>query len=237
MTVAPFVGDMTLSPLEGAESALAKTDPTEEQIARAIEREIVFGDLVPGQKLREEELAARFAASRHQVRQGLALLVRAGIVTRERNRGASVRSFSADEVRQIYEIRELLQRQAALRIRLPASEEEIERLRLIQSDYERAIGEGDVERIHAINEEFHGAFFRLCRNDILVQLVKTYMDLSYVIRANAFSDHESLSRSALEHSIMIALLGGTDAWALAQICVDHIQLSKIQYLAKFTRAD
>ena len=61
------------------------------------------------------------------------------------------------------------------------------------------------------------------------------MDLSYVIRANAFSDQESLNRSAREHRVMIALLGGTDAWALAQICVDHIQISKTQYLSKLVK--
>ena len=42
--------------------------PIEERIARAIEQEIVVGQLAPRQKLREEDLAARFGASRHQVR-------------------------------------------------------------------------------------------------------------------------------------------------------------------------
>ena len=90
------------------EFATADEDPAEERVAQAIEHEIVFGRLAPAQKLREEDLAARFGASRHQVRQALVRLERMGIVSRERNRGASVRSVSPDEVRQIYEIRELL---------------------------------------------------------------------------------------------------------------------------------
>jgi DNA-binding GntR family transcriptional regulator len=63
-------------------------------------------------KLGEEELAERLGASRHQVREGLARLARIGIVAKERNKGAAVRSFTPDEVRQIYEVREILQRQA-----------------------------------------------------------------------------------------------------------------------------
>ena len=217
---------------QGASELTGGDDPIAERIAATIEQDIVFGRLAPGQKLREDNLALRFSASRHQVRQGLARLERIGIVTRERNRGASVRSFSADEVRQIYEIREVLQRQAALRIPLPADEAAITALKAIESDYEVAIKVGDVPKIHTINDLFHGVLFRLCGNELLVQLVKHYMDLSYAIRANAFSDQQSLRKSADEHTTMIALLAGTDSWALSQICVDHMLPSKAQYLSK-----
>jgi DNA-binding transcriptional regulator YhcF (GntR family) len=92
-------------------------DPLAEQISQEIERDIIFSRLTPGRKLPEEELLQRFGASRHQVQEALAQLTRIGIVIKERNKGVTVRRFSADEVRQIYEIREVLQRQAALRFR------------------------------------------------------------------------------------------------------------------------
>src|SRR5260221_915152 len=85
------------------ESRGGGADPTADQIARALEKDIVLGRLKPGEKLREEDLAVRFSASRHHVREGLARLERIGIVVKERNRGVSVRHFTADEVRQIYE--------------------------------------------------------------------------------------------------------------------------------------
>ena len=62
----------------------------------------------------------RFNAKRHVVRQALAELEHIGIVTREPNRGAAVRDFSAQEVEEICELREILQRRAAQRIPLPA---------------------------------------------------------------------------------------------------------------------
>ena len=225
---------MSVHRMDLSASSEVAEDVAEERVAQAIEHEIIFGQLSPGQKLREEDLAARYDASRHQVRQALVRLERIGIVSRERNRGAAVRSFSPDEVRQIYDIRELLQRQAALRIPLPAGEDDIALLTKIQNDYETAIAAGDVHQVHITNEIFHSTLFRLCRNEHLVQLVKQYMDLSYVIRANAFSDEENLKRSAREHNVMIALLRGTDSWALAQLCVDHIQLSKTHYLTKLS---
>ena len=166
------------------------------------------------------------------MREGLARLERIGIVIKERNRGVSVRRFSADEVRQIYEIREILQRQAALRISpAGASRRRSRRLTAINADYEAAVDAGDFERIHEANDLFHTELFRLCGNDLLLQLVKNYMDLTYAIRGAAFGDPENLETSRRHHRIMLDLLAGTDPWALAQICVDHIQPTKTQYLA------
>lgn len=169
------------------------------------------------------------------MREALARLERIGIVTKERNRSAAVRSFTDEEVRQIYEVREILQRQAALRIPLPASDADVAALQAIQAEHERALAAGDLRGIHAANDRFHLALFSLCGNDVLVQLVMHYMDQTYAIRAKAFSDRAGLERSRRQHAIMIDLLRGRDSWALAQICVDHIQPSKQQYLETMAR--
>ena len=206
-------------------------DAAAQKIARTLEKDIVLGRLKPGEKLREKELAERFSASRHHVREGLARLERAGVALKERNRGVSVRRFSTTEVQEIYEVREILQRQAALRIRLPLGAADIERLTTINRHYEAAVDSGDFQRIHEANDLFHTELFRLCGNDQLLQLVKNYMDLTYAIRGSAFFDPENLETSRRQHRIMLDLLSGTDGWALAQLCVDHIQPTKTQYLA------
>lgn len=210
-------------------SLVASEDPLAEQISQEIERDIIFGRLSPGRKLREEELAQRFEASRHQIREALARLTRTGIVLKERNKGVSVRRFSADEVCQIYEIREILQRQAALRIPLPVTGASMQLLETIHAANERAVRLNDLRGIHESNDRFHTELFGLCGNGMLSQLVKQFMDLSYVIRANAFNtDHAEVALK--EHCLMLDLLKTTDSWALSQLCVDHIQYSKNQYL-------
>jgi DNA-binding GntR family transcriptional regulator len=212
------------------------SDPLAERISQEIERDIIFAHLAPGRKLGEEELSQRFSASRHQVREALARLTRIGIVVKERNKGVTVRRFSADEVRQIYEVREILQRQAALRIPLPVTWRSIELLESIHRANELAVQLGDLRGIHESNDRFHTELFRLCGNDMLSQLVKQFMDLSYVIRANAFNtDHAEVALR--EHRLMLDMLKTTDSWALSQLCVDHIQYSKNQYLAFLAAKD
>src|SRR5579883_2168834 len=211
-------------------------DPLAEKIARAIEQDIVFAQLKPGQKLGEEELAERFGASRHQVREGLAKLEKMGVATKERNRGVFVRRFSAEEVRQIYEVREILQRQAALRISLPVEETTIASIAAINDAYEAAVAAGDLRKIHEANDLFHSEIFRLCGNEILANLVKQYMDLTYAIRSAGFADPENLETSRRHHRLIIELLRSKDSWALAQLCVDHIQPTKTRYLAALADA-
>src|SRR5256885_3613160 len=116
-----------------AEAASPETSPLsreEEQaeIIRRLEEDIIFGRFAPGSRLVEDSLMGRYGASRHFIRQALFQLERQGIVLREKNIGATVRFYSADEVRQIYEVREMLTRQAALMIPLPAPKSLIEQL-------------------------------------------------------------------------------------------------------------
>jgi len=202
------------------------------EIKRRIEEDIIFGRLAPGTRLIEDMLMARYHASRHYVRQALVDLERSGIVRRERNVGATVRTYSPDEVRQIYEVREMLSRQAALNIPLPAPQALIDRLEAIQADYAKHALAGDLRGVHETNDAFHLALFSGCGNPYLVQTLQEYMSLTLPIRAKNLADREGLTLSIQQHAVMIDLMRGTDSWALSQLCVDHMQYSKLDYLRR-----
>src|SRR5436190_1125390 len=104
-------------------------------LATLLRDDIIFGRLAPGTRLIEDGLIARHNVTRHLVRQAFVELERLGIVVREKNKGVAVRSLTPREVAQIYEVRELLQRQAALRIPLPAAPEVIAELERLHGEY------------------------------------------------------------------------------------------------------
>src|SRR5262245_14154584 len=117
------------------ESAALSREEEQAEVIRRLEEDIIFGRFAPGSRLVEDSLMGRYGASRHFVRQALFQLERQGIVLREKNIGATVRFYSAEEVRQIYEVREMLTRQAALMIPLPAPLGLIEQLTELQRRY------------------------------------------------------------------------------------------------------
>ena len=202
------------------------------EVIRRLEEDIIFGRFEPGLRLVEDTLMQRYGASRHFVRQALFQLERQGIVLREKNVGATVRFYSAEEVRQIYEVREMLTRQAALMIPLPAPADLIDQLSELQQHYCAMADAQEMRGIHETNDAFHIALFAACGNPYLVRSLQDYMNLTLPMRAKNLADRNGLAQSRRQHELMIELLKGRDSWALAQLCVDHMQFSKKDYLAR-----
>ena len=222
---------MTPQPASLEISALTR-EQEQAEVIRGLEEDIIFGRFAPGSRLVEDTLMSRYGASRHFVRQALFQLERQGVVLREKNIGATVRFYSSDEVRQIYEVREMLTRQAALMIALPAPAKLIERLIGLQRDYCAKADAQDLRGIHEANDAFHVALFSASGNPYLVRSLQDYMNLTLPIRAKNLADKEGLSLSRRQHDMMIELLLGRDNWALAQLCVEHMQYSKADYLSR-----
>ncbi len=217
-------------------AARPRRDGIEGLVAR-LEEDIIFGRLEPGTRLTEDTLMARFRASRHFIRQALVEAERRGVVGRERNVGATVRSYSADAVRQIYDVREMLTRQAVLTIDLPAPGGFLAGLRDLQALFRREAGRGDLRGIHDANDRFHLSLFEACGNPYLVRTLHDYMGLTLPMRANSLADPRGLQLSISQHETMIDLLGGRDRWALAQLCVEHMWPSKTAYLRRIERPE
>ena len=202
-------------------------------IVTAIEDDIIFGRLPPGLRLVEDVLMARFSATRHAIRQALSELERIGIVTRERNIGAAVRSYSREEVLEIYQVRELLQRNAALMIRLPVSQALISQLEALNERFAQNAARGDLRGVHESNDAFHLTLFGACGNTYLVRCITDCMTLSLPVRAKqSLADPEAFQNSLRQHETMIRLLRDQDSWALAQLCVEHVWPSKHDYLER-----
>ena len=113
---------------------------TPETIAAELRRELMAGVLRPGAELPQVELAERFGVSRIPVRDALRILAGEGLLEMEANRGARAISLTPGQIREIYDLRILLEcdclQRAAAAI-TPAALQEIDRVRL-KSDLDAA---------------------------------------------------------------------------------------------------
>lgn len=123
-----------------------------ELIAESLRQAIIVGQLGPGESLRQENLAQHFAVSRIPVREALRQLESEGWIVFERNRGARVSSLSAEEVREIYEIRASLE---ATALRLAAPRHTAQSLKRLDSILQVSHDERDHNRHVQHNREFH----------------------------------------------------------------------------------
>lgn len=206
------------------------SDCSAKTMADTLADDIIFGRLAPGAALREERLLERFGASRHVVREALLQLEGRKLIVRERNRGAAVRVMTADEVRDLHEVREMLQRHAALRIRLPIGDADFAVLAGIDAEFQACVAAHDLRGMHDANDRFHDALFGLCGNRHLQRLIRELLEVSYLVRTRGLDDAEDRAKAMSEHRAMLGLLRSTDNWALAELCVAHIRPRRDSYL-------
>jgi DNA-binding GntR family transcriptional regulator len=200
-------------------------------VVSALEFDILFGRLKPRERLIEDVLMDRFGAKRHVVRRALDELVRLGVVVRAPGRGAAVRDFSAQEVEEVYELRELLQGHAVRRMPMPVSPEHIKKLRQIQKQHDRAVAAADLRLVDKVNDEFHRVFFSVCGSKLLCEAIGHYMQLTRAMRVYPIADPHALTKLRDEHWAMIRALEIGDRAELTRLCSQHLQPSKAAYLA------
>ena len=91
-----------------ARASVALTSSLPEQIATKLSERIVSGAYSPGQRIMEQSLAAEFTVSRGPIREALRMLERDGLVTILPRRGAIVTNLAIDELKEIFDIRAML---------------------------------------------------------------------------------------------------------------------------------
>jgi DNA-binding GntR family transcriptional regulator len=201
-----------------------------ELVVQMLEEDIVLGRLHPRERLIEEDLCGRFAVSRHTMRLAFAELDRMGLVERPPNRGALVRSFSGEEVEQLYALRDLLEAAAAERIAFPVQQPDLDELRAIQEKHDAAVDADNFVGIFKFNYEFHRKLFSLCGNHYLADAIKTYAQRAHGIRSYALADKNERNKACKEHHKMIKALENADRRKLVSLCRDHLPASKDAYL-------
>jgi DNA-binding GntR family transcriptional regulator len=116
---------------------------------------IVGGDMAPGQRLVEEELAGLFGVTRASLRAALIDLTAAGLVERIPNRGARVRVITLDEAVAITECRMALEGLCAAKAADRVTDEHRILLRELGDELERAVADGEPVKYSALNRDLH----------------------------------------------------------------------------------
>jgi DNA-binding GntR family transcriptional regulator len=196
----------------------------------ALQEDIVLGRLAPGARLIEEELAERFRTKRHVLRAAFVELERFGLIERRRNRGASVRSLTPQDVDQIYAVRQVLERAAAAQITLPLSRERREPIEKAQKSHDAAVEAGDAKAVFRANFEFHDALFAACGNPYLAAAIDDFRRKTHVVWSYAIVKPEYFRNAQREHRAMLKALREGDRKRLIELCAAHLDISRQAYL-------
>ena len=174
-----------------------------------IRERIRRGRLVPGQRLVEADIMRELSASRSRVREALQRLSTEGLVTIEEFRGASVKQFSRDEIRQIYRARMALEGLAARDFAEAQAAELKRRFARVQEELNALEHTGDHERFARLNDEWHRLIIEGSGNSYIAMFVERLRVPIYRLLFATFYSAQRIDRANAGHRrISEAILAG-----------------------------
>ena len=213
-------------------------------VQREIERRILAGELPPGAKLIEADLAAELRVSRGPVREAFRALGQAGLLRTEKNRGVFVRQVSLEEANEIYDVRAVLEglvgKLAARRIR-PEQEDSIRAVVKKMHAVARGVGQpGDTEAYYPLNVEFHELLLEAAGNRALAANYRRIVnELDLYRRATISRSAENIAISTREHEAIVNAVARRDEKLAERLLNEHVVASRERLhrvLAKPSRA-
>ena len=203
-----------------------------ENVADEIRMKILNGDMKPGDKIIEQELASEFGISRGPVREALRQLEQEGMVEYSRNVGCSVKHIGMDDVYEIYYMRANYEMMAVRLYNAPFPQETIEKMEQVLEQMKQLHKE-EYRKVFELDNKFHEAILDLVS---FMRLKKAWEDLNYgniVMGYNMAVDSDQvIKRQYLIHEkLLSACRTGTPA-QVEQAIADHYLVSVEKLIQK-----
>jgi DNA-binding GntR family transcriptional regulator len=174
---------------------------TKKELIVELLREIILsGELVPGERLLQEELAERFEVSPTPIREAIQQLIAEGVLIHSPYRGVQVAEVRLEDMHEVYLIRsvteELATRSSVPNLRIA----DVKQLHTYQNQLRTALRADDLRQVRKLNQELHMLIYRTAEMPLLFQIIrnlwtKSPRDTLYVLpsrAAHAIGEHERI---------------------------------------------
>jgi len=188
-----------------------------EHIVEDLERRIIAQTLEPGQRIIEESLCKTFGVSRSPVREALQTLESQGFVVREPRKGISVAKITPREAIDIYRIRACLEGLALSLVVLNSTPALLKKLKNLHTQMIRASQEENGKAYSNLNERFHDLIIMACKNERLIQLIRTFDKQTMLYRLAIVNSPGWMTNSTKIHGALITAIEAGDAEAAERI--------------------
>lgn len=209
---------------------MAKLDS--EAIHAKLKQQLLSGKYVPGSALREVALAEEFGVSRTPVREALTRLLHEGLLER-RARGLFVKEIDPEQIMQVYDLRIMLEGQAAAEASQNRTEPDLVRLQaLVERD--RALQNPDDAARLVTNIEFHQTLWKAARNSVLEDILDRLATHHVHAPNSTLSVGTRWEESLDEHERIVDCIRNRDADQARQLIQEHMKTAKAMRLRMFS---
>ncbi len=199
----------------------ANHSPLTELVVTALRERILSGGVPPGERLIEGKLSEELGVSRMPVREALRQLAAEGLVTIEPRRGASVTSFTPQQMRELVEVRATLE---GLNAKLAAQrhdDQQIAEMQRILEEGTRVSKDGADDAVMLMmNQRFHDALGSIAANSILQDIMRSLRDRTALLFASINSSRGPQNWD--EHAAILRAVINGDAELASLLAMRHV---------------
>ena len=196
--------------------------PLRDVVFNTLRKAILRGELKPGERLMEIQLANKLGVSRTPIREAIRKLELEGLVLMIPRKGAEVAQITEKNMQDVLEVRKALEElsvQLACERITPA---QVEEMKMAAEDFRKVLKSGDVTKIAEADVKFHDIIFAATNNQRLITLLNNMREQMYRFRVEYLKQKECYPQLLEEHDKLIALISGGEVEEACELMGCHI---------------
>lgn len=201
--------------------------PLRDVVFNTLRQAILKGELAPGERLMEIQLADRLGVSRTPIREAIRKLELEGLVLMIPRKGAEVAKISEKSLRDVLEVRRSLEELAIELACQRMTEEEITRLEETQEAFREAVNHGDAMGIAESDEHYHDIIYYGTGNARLVQILNNLREQMYRYRLEYIKDADKRQVLLVEHDNILKAIKRRRVAEAKEAMREHIDNQEI----------
>ena len=196
--------------------------PLRDVVFNTLRQAILRGELKPGERLMEIQLANKLGVSRTPIREALRKLELEGLVNMVPRKGAEVADITEKSLRDVLEVRKALEELSVELACEKITEEEIEELKRVAERFKDTLNDQDVTKIAEADVAFHDVIYTATDNQKLILLLNNLREQMYRYRVEYLKKEEAYPQLIAEHEELIDNISKRNKEEATRIMCEHI---------------
>ena len=184
--------------------------PLRDVVFNTLREAILKGDLKPGERLMELQLASKLGVSRTPIREAIRMLEQEGLAVTTPRKGAEVAKMTLKDMEDVLEIRDALDELAVRIACQKISDEQLKQLEDMKELFEKSTQTGNVKKIAEADVTFHDVIYEATGNPKRVTLLNNLREQVYRYRVESIKDPKNYPTLIAEHEAILESLKNRD---------------------------
>ena len=196
--------------------------PLRDVVFNTLRQAILRGEMEPGERLMEIQLAQKLGVSRTPIREAIRKLELEGLVIMIPRKGAEVAHITEKDMKDVLEVRSTLEELVVELAIKNVTDEKIEELKCANKVFESAIVSKDAVNIVEADEKFHDILYSMTNNARLIQIINNLREQMYRYRLEYVKDARTHSIIISEHNDIIKQIRDKNVPVAKTVIHQHI---------------